>query len=192
MILQHEDVGALQHVRDRQALRIDRRADRPALEVHRHGRSGCTAAPSPPARSSCGSAAPVGFGQVRAAIDGGTLCRVVLEHRAADDLARVPVGVEQRRVRDDDVRRMPSTSCAYQSGKVSLSPTVTSMPYGSTELSRSRAKSRGVGLAGARRGGPVGEQRNEREREHRRRDGERASRRPLDRLAADRHASRVR
>jgi len=37
--------------------------------------------------------------------------------------------------------RMPSTSCAYHSGKVSLSPTVTSTPYGSTELSRSRAKS---------------------------------------------------
>src|SRR5215470_12179467 len=39
-------------------------------------------------------------------------------------------------------RRIPSTSCAYQSGKVSLSPTVTSTPYGSTELSRSAAKSR--------------------------------------------------
>src|SRR5687768_11071915 len=39
-------------------------------------------------------------------------------------------------------RRMPSTSCAYQSGNVSLSPTVTRMPYGSTELSRSCAKSR--------------------------------------------------
>src|SRR6185437_13036897 len=38
--------------------------------------------------------------------------------------------------------RMPSTSCAYQRGKVSLSPTVTSTPYGSTELSRSAAKSR--------------------------------------------------
>src|SRR6185312_10899875 len=38
--------------------------------------------------------------------------------------------------------RMPSTSCAYQSGKVSLSPTVISTPYGSTELSRSAAKSR--------------------------------------------------
>src|SRR6478752_1659895 len=37
--------------------------------------------------------------------------------------------------------RIPSTSCAYQSGKVSLSPTVTSTPYGSTELSRSAAKS---------------------------------------------------
>src|SRR3712207_1306915 len=35
--------------------------------------------------------------------------------------------------------RTPSTSCAYQSGKVSLSPTVTRMPYGSTELSRSLA-----------------------------------------------------
>src|SRR3954462_8783116 len=39
-------------------------------------------------------------------------------------------------------RRMPSTSCAYQSGKVSLSPTVTSTPYGSTELSMSAATSR--------------------------------------------------
>src|SRR5688572_27756148 len=39
-------------------------------------------------------------------------------------------------------RRIHSTSCAYQSGKVSLSPTVTRMPYGSTELSRSCAKSR--------------------------------------------------
>src|SRR5215831_6296751 len=39
-------------------------------------------------------------------------------------------------------RRTPSTSCAYQSGKVSLSPTVTSTPYGSTELSMSAAKSR--------------------------------------------------
>src|SRR5438270_11839209 len=38
-------------------------------------------------------------------------------------------------------RRTPSTSCAYQSGKVSLSPTVTSTPYGSTEFSRSAAKS---------------------------------------------------
>src|SRR6476620_10977822 len=38
-------------------------------------------------------------------------------------------------------RRTPSTSCAYHSGNVSLSPTVTSTPYGSTELSRSRAKS---------------------------------------------------
>src|SRR5688572_2111537 len=38
-------------------------------------------------------------------------------------------------------RRTPSTSWAYQSGKVSLSPTVMSTPYGSTELSRSRAKS---------------------------------------------------
>src|SRR4029079_10487638 len=38
--------------------------------------------------------------------------------------------------------RMPSTSCAYQRGKVSLSPTVTSTPYGSTELRRSAAKSR--------------------------------------------------
>src|SRR5689334_12906754 len=37
--------------------------------------------------------------------------------------------------------RMPSTSCAYHSGKVSLSPTTTSTPYGSTELSRSFAKS---------------------------------------------------
>src|SRR6478609_5476744 len=39
-------------------------------------------------------------------------------------------------------RRTPSTSCAYQSGKVSLSPTVTSTPYGSTELSMSAATSR--------------------------------------------------
>ncbi len=37
--------------------------------------------------------------------------------------------------------RTPSTSCAYQSGKVSLSPTVTSTPYGSTELRMSIAKS---------------------------------------------------
>src|SRR4051812_27358334 len=37
---------------------------------------------------------------------------------------------------------MCSTSCAYQSGKVSLSPTVISTPYGSTELRRSAAKSR--------------------------------------------------
>src|SRR4051812_29074931 len=37
--------------------------------------------------------------------------------------------------------RMPSTSCAYHSGNVSLSPTVTSTPYGSTELSMSAAKS---------------------------------------------------
>src|SRR5687768_10572227 len=37
--------------------------------------------------------------------------------------------------------RTPSTSCAYQSGKVSLSPTTTSTPYGSTEFNRSRAKS---------------------------------------------------
>src|SRR5207237_10774509 len=37
--------------------------------------------------------------------------------------------------------RTPSTSCAYQSGKVSLSPTTTSTPYGSTEFSRSCAKS---------------------------------------------------
>src|SRR6188768_1957968 len=37
--------------------------------------------------------------------------------------------------------RMPSTSCAYHNGNVSLSPTVTRMPYGSTLLSRSRAKS---------------------------------------------------
>src|ERR1041385_126941 len=36
---------------------------------------------------------------------------------------------------------MPSTSCAYHSGKVSLSPTTTSTPYGSTELSKSLAKS---------------------------------------------------
>src|SRR4029077_9470521 len=39
-------------------------------------------------------------------------------------------------------RRMPSTSCAYQSGNVSLSPTVTSTPYGSTGLSRSAASAR--------------------------------------------------
>src|SRR5215212_6306571 len=39
-------------------------------------------------------------------------------------------------------RRMPSTSWAYQSGKVSLSPTVTSTPYGSTEFSKSAATSR--------------------------------------------------
>src|SRR5690242_15431867 len=39
-------------------------------------------------------------------------------------------------------RRMPSTSCAYHNGKVSLSPTVTSTPYGSTELRRSTATSR--------------------------------------------------
>ena len=38
--------------------------------------------------------------------------------------------------------RIPSTSCAYQSGKVSLSPAVTSTPYGSTESSMSCAKSR--------------------------------------------------
>src|SRR3954469_18077187 len=37
--------------------------------------------------------------------------------------------------------RIPSTSCAYHSGNVSLSPTTTSTPYGSTEFSRSRAKS---------------------------------------------------
>src|SRR5437870_9853861 len=37
--------------------------------------------------------------------------------------------------------RTPSTSCAYQSGKVSLSPTTTSTPYGSTEFRRSCAKS---------------------------------------------------
>src|SRR5689334_10083648 len=41
-------------------------------------------------------------------------------------------------------RRIPSTSCAYQSGKVSLSPTVTSTPYGSTEFSRSAATFRVV------------------------------------------------
>ena len=39
-------------------------------------------------------------------------------------------------------RRTPSTSCAYHSGKVSLSPSVMRMPYGSTELSRSCAHSR--------------------------------------------------
>src|SRR5205823_4496433 len=38
-------------------------------------------------------------------------------------------------------RRIPSTSWAYQRGKVSLSPAVTRIPYGSTELSRSAAKS---------------------------------------------------
>src|SRR5215212_7690760 len=37
--------------------------------------------------------------------------------------------------------RIPSTSWAYQSGNVSLSPTVTSTPYGSTEFRRSCAKS---------------------------------------------------
>src|SRR5687768_1301252 len=37
--------------------------------------------------------------------------------------------------------RTPSTSCAYHNGNVSLSPTTTSTPYGSTEFSRSRAKS---------------------------------------------------
>ena len=37
---------------------------------------------------------------------------------------------------------MCSTSCAYHSGKVSLSPAVTRMPYGSTDCSRSNAKSR--------------------------------------------------
>src|SRR5258705_8639030 len=36
---------------------------------------------------------------------------------------------------------MPSPSCAYQSGNVSLSPTTTRTPYGSTEFSRSFAKS---------------------------------------------------
>src|SRR5689334_11876339 len=36
---------------------------------------------------------------------------------------------------------MPSTSCAYHSGNVSLSPTVTSTPYGSTEFNKSAAKS---------------------------------------------------
>ena len=30
--------------------------------------------------------------------------------------------------------RQPSISCAYQSGKVSLSPWVTSMPFGPTEF----------------------------------------------------------
>src|SRR5687767_9441521 len=37
--------------------------------------------------------------------------------------------------------RTPSTSCAYHNGKVSLSPTTTSTPYGSTEFNKSRAKS---------------------------------------------------
>src|SRR4051812_7753621 len=41
-------------------------------------------------------------------------------------------------------RRIPSTSCAYQSGNVSLSPTVTSTPYGSTEFRRSAATFRVV------------------------------------------------
>src|SRR5687767_13670582 len=39
-------------------------------------------------------------------------------------------------------RRTPSTSCAYQSGKVSLSPFVKSTPYGSTLMSRLYAQSR--------------------------------------------------
>src|ERR671921_737151 len=39
-------------------------------------------------------------------------------------------------------RRTPSTSCAYHSGKVSLSPPVTSTPYGSTEFNTSCAHSR--------------------------------------------------
>src|SRR3982751_821363 len=38
--------------------------------------------------------------------------------------------------------RTPSTSCAYHSGNVSLSPPVIRMPYGSTELRTSRAHSR--------------------------------------------------
>src|SRR5665213_1825247 len=38
--------------------------------------------------------------------------------------------------------RIPSTSWAYQSGNVSLSPSVMRIPYGSTELSRSAAQSR--------------------------------------------------
>src|SRR6185312_15025034 len=38
--------------------------------------------------------------------------------------------------------RTPSTSCAYHRGKVSLSPLVTMIAYGSTELSMSTAKSR--------------------------------------------------
>src|SRR3954447_7530911 len=41
-------------------------------------------------------------------------------------------------------RRTPSTSCAYHSGNVSLSPTVTRTPYGSTEFSRSAATLRVV------------------------------------------------
>src|SRR5258708_92085 len=36
-------------------------------------------------------------------------------------------------------RRTPSTSCAYHSGNVSLSPAVTTSAYGSTERSTSRA-----------------------------------------------------
>ena len=39
-------------------------------------------------------------------------------------------------------RRIPSTSCRYQSGKVSLSPFVNSTPYGSTLISRLWAQSR--------------------------------------------------
>src|SRR5512147_2120862 len=38
--------------------------------------------------------------------------------------------------------RTPSTSWAYHNGKVSLSPPVIRMPYGSTELRTSRAHSR--------------------------------------------------
>jgi hypothetical protein len=38
--------------------------------------------------------------------------------------------------------RTPSTPAAYQSGNVSLSPSVTSTPYGSMELRRSCAHSR--------------------------------------------------
>src|SRR5580698_10300449 len=38
--------------------------------------------------------------------------------------------------------RIPSTSCAYHSGNVSLSPSVIRIPYGSTELSKSAAQSR--------------------------------------------------
>ena len=37
---------------------------------------------------------------------------------------------------------MPSTSCAYHRGKVSLSPAVTRMPYGSADWRISDAKSR--------------------------------------------------
>ena len=93
----------------------------------------------------------VGSGQRRSRYTAGPLRRVVCARS---------VGAERRgyqSVFSSDVtatvtsRRTPSTSCAYQSGKVSLSPSVTSMPYGSTELSRSCAHSR---VASRRRATP--------------------------------------
>ena len=148
--------------------RIDRRVDRAAVEHHRPGQLNVfwirIRVGERHVKRRAGRLAPHPVSINRRTVRG-----VVLVDRAANDLTRVPLGVEQRRVRDDDVApnaldllRIPQRERVVVADRHEHAVRLDRVQHVGGDVSR-RAMVR------ARRGAPVRRQRHERQRHRRRR-----------------------